>query len=387
MHQMQFLHKILSPVMHQKRLKSLIVFVSVLLKSKKLSLTELGREINLPIQERSGIRRADRFLGNKKLYEEKIDICKANIKCLIPPNSCPKILVDWTNAPNTTHNVIRAALVAKGRALTLYEEIHPEKKLGNAKVEANFLETFNELLPAGCKPTVITDAGFRNPWFKKIMELNWDFVGRVRGTHKYCIKNEWFSCKALLAKATSTARSIENVLLCKGNTIKTHLFLVKEKSKGRVFLTKHGKKKKSKDKKEYGRAAREGWLLASSFNGGNFIKIKRVLKLYKTRMQIEEGIRDLKSSRYGFGLEMANSKDMKRIEVLLLIAMLAAFIAWLTGNVGEKNNWQYQYQANSTKTKRILSLFFLGCRMCRRQVDITIDMLKETLIEVRGLAA
>ncbi len=95
--------------MHQKRLNTLIVFVMTLLMSKRLSLTELGREIILPIQERSGIRRADRFLGNMKLHEEKKGIYQAHIRCLIKPNSRPKIIVDWTNVPNTTHNVLRAA--------------------------------------------------------------------------------------------------------------------------------------------------------------------------------------------------------------------------------------------------------------------------------------
>jgi transposase len=163
--------------------------------------------------------------------------------------------------------------------------------------------------------------------------------------------------------------------------------LVKEKSKRRTSLTKQGQKKRCKDTKEYRRSAKEGWLLASSLSGENFIKIKRVIKLYKRRMQIEEGIRDLKSSRYGFGLELANTKKMKRIEVLLLIAMLASFIAWLVGFIGEKNKLHYEYQANSTKTRRVLSFFYLGCRLLRRQVDITFEMLDNALLDVQRLAA
>lgn len=386
MHQGQFLHKMLSPVMHKKRLNTLIIFVMTLLLSKRLSLTELGREIILPIQERSGIRRADRFLGNVKLHEEKNGIYKRHIRYLITAHSRPKIIVDWTNVPNTTHNVLRAALVSKGRALTIYEEAHPEKKLGNVKVETKFLISLSQFLPEGCRPIIITDAGFRNPWFIQVLKLGWDFVGRVRGTHKYFDGKKWLLCKDLLSKATSTARSIDNVLLCKGNTVEAHLFLVKERSKGRAMLTKHGKKKKCKDTKEYRRSANEGWLLASSLNGGNYIKNNRVIKVYKTRMQIEEGIRDLKSSKYGFGLEKANTKHLKRIEILLLIAMLASCIAWLAGCVGEKMKWHYQYQANSVKTRRVLSFFFLGCRLLKRQVDITMDMLDDALLEARRLA-
>jgi hypothetical protein len=36
------------------------------------------------------------------------------------------------------------------------------------------------MLPSGCVPIVITDAGFRSPWFQLINALGWLFVGCVR---------------------------------------------------------------------------------------------------------------------------------------------------------------------------------------------------------------
>ena len=77
-------------------------------------------------------------------------------------------------------------------------------------------------------------------------------------------------------------------------------------------MTRKGKRRRGTDSLAYGRSAKEGWLLASSLSGENFIKIDRVIKLYKKRMQIEEGIRDLKSSQFGFGLEKAHSKSIKK---------------------------------------------------------------------------
>jgi len=35
------------------------------------------------------------------------------------------------------------------------------------------------------KAIIVTDAGFRCPWFQQVREVGWDFVGRVRNT------NEW----------------------------------------------------------------------------------------------------------------------------------------------------------------------------------------------------
>lgn len=123
MHQGKLLHKMLSSVIHQKRLTTLEYLVNAALQLKKLSLTNIGRGIDLPIQERSGIKRADRFIGNKCFYKEKDFAYKAYIQKIAGSKTRPRILVDWSPVPNTTHHVLRAALVADGRALTLYEEV------------------------------------------------------------------------------------------------------------------------------------------------------------------------------------------------------------------------------------------------------------------------
>ena len=36
------------------------------------------------------------------------------------------------------------------------------------------------VLPEGCRPIVVTDAGFRGPWFRDVEALGWDWVGRIR---------------------------------------------------------------------------------------------------------------------------------------------------------------------------------------------------------------
>jgi hypothetical protein len=376
-----FLHKTLSSVIHKKRLETLILLVNGLLVWKKLSVTELGRGLSLPIQERSAIRRSDRFIGNERFHNERFDIYKKHAGILVG-NLRPKIIVDWSHIPNTTFHALRAALVAKGRALTLYEEVHPEKKLGNGKVEEKFLDSLSKLLPNSCKPIVITDAGFRNPWFIKVLKLDWDFVGRVRGTHKYYDGKTWQTCKNLLSKASvRVPKCIGKVLLCKKyNTISAYLYLIKEKSQESIkrwgYVPKHG------GIKSYKINGNEPWLLASSLCGNSPVKIKRVIKIYEKRMQIEEGFRDLKSVRYGFGLRNAYSRDRKRIETLLLIAMFASLIAWIVGFIAEKHGWQYQFQVNSVKDRRILSLFFLGCQVIKRNILISIDDIESAQQEV-----
>ena len=83
-------------------------------------------------------------------------------------------------------------------------------------------------------------------------------------------------------------------------------------------------------------------------------------------MQIEEGFRDLKSTKYGFGFEHVNTRHIYRLNIFFLLAMLSTFLAWIMGWLAEKSNLQGQYQANSIKHIRILSLFYLGCRVIIR---------------------
>ena len=48
--------------------------------------------------------------------------------------------------------------------------------------------------------------------------------------------------------------------------------------------------------------------------------------IYRTRMQIEEAFRDLKSERYGLGLSASQTRVDHRLAVLLLIGALALLV-------------------------------------------------------------
>ena len=66
------------------------------------------------------------------------------------------------------------------------------------------------MLPDDCKPIIVTDAGFRIPWFKQVLSLEWDYVGRVRNrTHsKKVEESDWAPVKKLYALANSRAKRL-----------------------------------------------------------------------------------------------------------------------------------------------------------------------------------
>lgn len=171
MHASEFLHELLSPVMHLKRLVTLKLLVSGLITDKKLSVTHLGRSLASPAQEKNNIKRSDRFLGNRLVWQERFSIYKQISLSLIGMNNRPLIIVDWSHVPNTTCYILRAAFASEGRAITLYEEVFP-KRLENApKVHARFLNKLKKLLPDRCTPVLIADAGFCKPWFQLVERM------------------------------------------------------------------------------------------------------------------------------------------------------------------------------------------------------------------------
>lgn len=376
------LSKHLSKVMHKTRLITLSLLVESLFHAKFFSLTGLGRALKTETQERSAIRRVDRFFGNKRLQEDRLAIYRVICRLMVGSSQRPIVIVDWSTIPNKKDNVLRAALVTSGRALTLYEEVHPEKKYTNSKVHIRFLMKLKSMLDNSVKPIIISDAGFGTPWFKAVQGLGWDYVGRIRGNKYYRLQNSatWAPITSLHKAATATPTLLGEIELCKEHGFKTTLYRYKGKALGRKNKTKRGKIKQTNQSKKHAKANKEPWLLVSSLLI-NRKTAKKVVEIYSFRMQIEEGFRDLKSTKYGFGFEHVNTQHIYRLNVFFLIAMLAAFLAWVIGWLAEKVNLQAQYQANSTKIKRILSLFYLGYRIILRVKDKIKNTVIQTVIE------
>jgi hypothetical protein len=101
--------------------------------------------------------------------------------------------------------------------------------------------------------------------------------------------------------------------------------------------------------------AREPWLLATSLPVEMWPAV-RVVSAYKKRMQIEETFRDLKSHRWGYGLQYARSRSTERLEKLLLITTLAMVTTWLVGLAAKANDWMRHFQANTVRKKTVLSV-------------------------------
>ncbi len=370
----KFLHKLLNKAIHKTRIILLSQVIGVIIQLKQLKLTSVGRGFK-GITEKSGIRKIDRCLKNSFFQKKNIQLYKEITHLVVGSTQRPEIIVDWTKLPNVNEYAIRAALSAEGRAITLYEEVHPKKKEGNADVHKNFLKKLKLILPAHCKPIIVTDAGFKNPWFKAVFALGWDYVGRVRGLTHYSTDGKAFKpCHELHKKASFIPTALGDMTLSKKGSLSTFFYIVKGKIKGFKKRDKNGKISKTKDSLNYSRSHREPWLLVSSLTG--YQVAKKVVAIYKRRMTIEEGFRDLKSTQYGFSFTENITLKRERLIVWLMMAALASLVAWITGFVAEQEKLQYQFQANTIKHRRVLSFFYLGCQIIRKEIELFIDLEK-----------
>jgi hypothetical protein len=206
------LHRCLDPLLrsiHRTRLATLFAAVAACVSGPALSLTDVGRRFGGTVGLRHKIKRADRLLGNRHLHREAKSIYQGLCRVTLARVREPLILIDWSDlkADQSLH-LLRASLPVGGRSLTLYEEVHPQKKLNNAAVHARFLRHLSTLIPPGAAPIVIADAGFKVPFYREVQALGWRWVGRVRGRDFVRLTSRWTSCKTLFGRATTTPTAL-----------------------------------------------------------------------------------------------------------------------------------------------------------------------------------
>ncbi|WP_160149896.1 IS4 family transposase [Legionella beliardensis] len=378
MHVSKIVHQLLKATIHKTRITTLSILVEGVIDCKALKLTLLGRHIKIKGKECSGINRVDRFLGNPFYQTQSIAIYRAISHHAMSGLLTPLLIVDWSSIPGShltragEHCLLRASLAAQGRSITVYEEVHPKSKEGNTKVHQTFLSRLKSLVSVDSKPCIVTDAGFKNPWFKAVLALGWNYIGRLNGAVHYDDGTGFKPLSALFEHATSKPQAAGSVIVAKTNPLTTKIYLYKKPAKRRKHRGKTGKILTNKQSRKQAKSHSEPWILTSSLTGNHIEEL--IINYYKLRMTIEESFRDTKSQYYGLSLNENVTLNVKRYIVWLLLAALATFIAWIVGYTAEKLKLHYDFQANSYRHRRVLSFFFLGCQVIRKRIKFQINI-------------
>ena len=224
----KYLKKTLSFV-HAKRLNALFDCCWSLMNKADLTLTSIGRNMENKAYVKHNIKKVDRLLKNPLLQDEMVSIYK---EISVKAFSCldvPYILVDWSGCCSNEYHLLRASLVYEGRSIVLYQEIYETSQLGSDKAHKIFLKNLSTILPANRKIVVITDAGFKTPWFKGVLSFGWDYIGRIRDQMKVrLLENEdWFEARSLFPQATHRIKYHGTVTLgkCSRTPVEGSLYL------------------------------------------------------------------------------------------------------------------------------------------------------------------
>jgi hypothetical protein len=369
---------------HKYRQNALLDATVALTRGASLTLTSIGRYLPGTAQVKNKIKRVDRLLGNKALHRDIPLIYKSIISMLTNSLSLCVIAVDWSGYPSQEYHVLRASLLCDGRSIPLLSWIIPSQKQQNVQIQNAFLDALASAVNPKARVIIVTDAGFQNAWFSHIKRLGWDFTGRVRGRVKFRLQKTgecWHDVCDIKAQRHPLIKAGDCPVHLGAGTLgraeyarcNGHFYLHKRPSRERKHKHSRCRIHRRSQVRDARKAAKEPCLIFSSTDD---FKPREIMKLYSRRMQIEQNFRDEKSERFGFGLRASYSRSAGRILVLSLLATLSTIVLWLIGYHAENKGLHLRYQANSIKSRRVISYLTLAENVLRH----TPLLLKRTVL-------
>lgn len=356
---------------HACRQRVLFLAVEALIAGRRLTLIDVARAWPGAERVRAPLKALDRLLSNAHLYSERERIYAGMAHWLVR-TARPIIVVDWSDLKaDRSWHLLRAAVPVGGRTLPILDMVFPNGQQGTPVAERLFLQRLQQILPPDVQPMVITDAGFRAPWFRTLEAMGWYWVGRLR--HRTFVKpvdvadtpDQWVPCKALYELARTTPRDLGLMDTVRNHALTCRVALVRKPCKGRKMLNRQGQPTRSSHSNQNAAREREPWIILASPRLAD-LSAAQLVELYARRMQIELSFRDLKSHRYGQGFEDSLTRKGKRIEILLLIQALAAFACWLFGMACARagiDHWLTPFRS----ARKLYSTLRLGQEALRRR--------------------
>lgn len=202
-------------------------------------------------------------------------------------------------------------------------------------------------------------------------------------------RSDWQLSSTFFHQATGKPNYVGHGILTKDQKVPAHFILYKGESKNRHKLNRNKKASGSGKSKQYSKAHKEPWVLVTSLALSPAIA-KQTVNIYRQRMRLEENFRDTKCPYYGLGLKRSLARSTGRMGILLLIAAIATFAAWLAGIFTTFKGKAADFQAHSAKFTSVLSKVFLGREALKRgltmnekQWDFALAMLFQLSIEAQ----
>lgn len=344
--------------MRRSRRSALASICAGAMKMKGVGVLALGRAMHGPTSAKHRIKRVDRFLGNEDVEVSELSTTLFNV--LRGSQRRPIVLVDWTDRQAFEQLVF--SIAKDGRSMPFLsvtiQSTHFKAKTKGVKIQAEqqALEEFRALCPPHVCPIVIADRGFGNAcWIRDVEKWGWSFVQRLSMKHFVDMEQHIG-------------------LLCELGIRKG--YRPKDWGWGSIGADEEEEKTEVRLISVYDRQADEPWYLI--VNTGDF-DANEIGKLYKKRMWTEAMFRDLKSRKWGMGLDEVQLSSVERTQRHFAIMMLAYVLLCAFGAIAEHQNFGETLKAN-TVNKRVLSLAVVGNHFMEFIGRITVKMAIEKLV-------
>jgi hypothetical protein len=325
--------------LHAKRIDSLAGATLGVMQSASLAVAMIGQALAQAkgLVTKHAIKQVDRMLSNNGI--DVWDSFARWVPHQIGTRQEILVAMDWTDFDHDDQATLALHLVTgHGRAapllwLSVWKD---ELKDQRNDFEDACLRRLAELIPAGCRVTILADRGFGDQkLFAFLATLGFGYVIRFRGNiHVTDVDGTTRPATEWVGKGGRARKLPDARVTAKGQQV------------GAVVCV-HAKDMK------------EPWCLATSERDATAAAL---INHYAKRWTIEPQFRDTKDLRFGMGLSSTRVGEPMRRDRLLLVSAFATTLLTLLGTVGESLGMDRLLKSNTSKT-RTHSLFRQGCML------------------------
>lgn len=325
--------------LHAKRIASLAGATLGVMHAASLAVAMIGQALAQArgLVTRHAIKQVDRLLGNAGI--DVWDSFARWVPHQIGTRRDALVAMDWTDFDHDDQATLVLSLAGShGRAAPLLWISVWKDELTKRRndFEDACLRRLAELVPSGCRVTILADRGFGDrKLFAFLAELGFGYVIRFRGNiHVTDTNGETRPAADWVGKAGRARKLPDARVTAQGQQV------------GAVVCV-------------HAKGMKEPWCLAASERDATAATL---VNHYARRWTIEPQFRDTKDLRFGMGLSATRIGDPRRRDRLLLISAFATALLTLLGTVGESLGMDRLLKSN-TSAKRTHSLFRQGCML------------------------
>jgi hypothetical protein len=334
-----FIGELYGPDLHAKRVDWLAGATLGVMTAASLAVAMIGHALAQArgLVTKHAVKQVDRLLSNDSV--NVWDSFARWVPHQIAGRQDILVAMDWTDFDHDDQSTLVLSLVTShGRAAPLLWLSVWKEELKNRRndYEDACLRRLAELIPPGCRVTILADRGFGDQkLFVFLGELGFDYVIRFRGNiHVTDVDGQTRQAAAWVGKGGRARKLRDARVTAKGQQV------------GAVVCV-------------HAKAMKEPWCLATSQREATAATL---VNHYARRWTIEPQFRDTKDLQFGMGLSSTRIGEPMRRDRLLLISAFATALLTLLGAVGESLGMDRLLKSNTSKT-RTHSLFRQGCML------------------------